>query len=156
MLIKHKAAKAALMEEEDKMRFSYDLEATFTEDERKADAKLKALYKELVTPYNNVVIRDFFDNKSRVENSKLFEVLNKMPKGAIHHIHTSAAMPVETYIKLTYEDIVYYNEREGLFKVFPQGGKMDGYLQCTEMRKFSESPEKYDQHLKEEILLLAE
>jgi len=134
MIARHKAAKAALIEEENKMRFSYDLEATFTDDERKADAKLKALYKDLVTPYNNVVIRDFYENKSRVENSKLFEVLNKMPKGAIHHIHTSAAMPVATYIKLTYEDIVYYNEREGLFKVFPQGGKQDGYLRCTEMR----------------------
>lgn len=105
------------------MRFSYDLEATFTDDERKADAKLKALYKELVTPYDNVIIRDFFQNKDRVEKSKLFQVLNKMPKGAIHHIHTSAAMPVETYVKLTYEDIVYYNERERLFKVFPQGGR---------------------------------
>jgi len=42
-----------------------------------------------------------------------------MPKGALHHIHTSAAPPVETYVKLTYDPIVYFNEREGLFKVFP-------------------------------------
>eukprot|EP00352_Strombidinopsis_acuminata_P001978 CAMPEP_0176402914 /NCGR_PEP_ID=MMETSP0126-20121128/49670_1 /TAXON_ID=141414 ORGANISM="Strombidinopsis acuminatum, Strain SPMC142" /NCGR_SAMPLE_ID=MMETSP0126 /ASSEMBLY_ACC=CAM_ASM_000229 /LENGTH=305 /DNA_ID=CAMNT_0017780839 /DNA_START=120 /DNA_END=1037 /DNA_ORIENTATION=- len=156
MLAKHRAAKAELIEEENKLRFSYDLEATFTDDERKADAKLKALYKELVTPNNNVVIRDFFENKARVENSKLFEVLFKMPKGAIHHIHTSAAMPVASYIKLTYEDIVYYNERECLFKVFPQGGRQDGYIRCVDMRSFHESAEAYDEHLKNQILLTAE
>lgn len=144
MLAKHRAVKADLMEQEKKLRFSYDLEASFTDDERKADAKLKALFKELVTPHDNVIVRDFFDVKPRVEKSKLFEVLNKMPKGAIHHIHTSAAMPVDTYVKLTYEDIVYYNEREGLFKVFPNGGKQDGYLRCVDMRQFHESAEEYD------------
>ena len=42
-----------------------------------------------------------------------------MPKGSIHHLHTSAAVPVDIYLKMTYEDIVYYNERDGMFKVFP-------------------------------------
>lgn len=66
-----------------------------------------------------MVIRDFYDNRAKVEDSKLFQVLNKMPKGAIHHIHTSAAPPIETYMSLTYDPIVFYNEREKLFKIFP-------------------------------------
>jgi len=36
----HRAAKAALMEEEAKMHFSYDLEAGLTKEERDADVKL--------------------------------------------------------------------------------------------------------------------
>lgn len=76
-----------------------------------------------------------------------------MPKGAIHHIHTTAAPPVGTYMELTYEDIVYYNDREMMFKVFPKHKKLDGYLQCTKMREFSKDKEAYDQSLKNAILL---
>ena len=44
-----------------------------------------------------------------------------MPKGAIHHIHTSAAPPVDVYVSLTHDPIVYYNEREKIFKIYPKG-----------------------------------
>ena len=79
-----------------------------------------------------------------------------MPKGAIHHLHTSAAPPVDVYLRLTYDPIVYFNEREGLFKVYPQHDKEDGYVSCVEMRNYSLTPEKYDEHLKNAILLTAE
>ena len=42
-----------------------------------------------------------------------------MPKGGLHHIHTTAAPSVDFYVKLTYNDSVYFNERENLFKVAP-------------------------------------
>jgi len=45
-----------------------------------------------------------------------------MPKGAIHHIHTSAAPPVDVYLSLTYDPIVYYSEREKIFRIYPKGG----------------------------------
>lgn len=102
----------------------------------------------------NIVLHDFYDNFKTVEESKLFEVLNKMPKGAIHHIHTSAAPPVDVYLSLTYDPIVYYNEREKIFKVFPVGCLTeDGYVSCVEMRNFSKDPKAFDNHLKDEILL---
>ena len=72
-----------------------------------------------------------------MENSRLFNALNLMPKGAIHHIHTTAANPVDAYLKLTYDERVYYNNREKLFKVFPKhDGVPEGYLKCTTMRDF--------------------
>jgi len=49
------------------------------------------------------------------------EILHKLPKGAIHHIHTSAAPPVHIYLKLTYDPIVYYNEKEKIFRIYPKG-----------------------------------
>ena len=76
------------------------------------------LKSKLVNPDFNVVIRDFFGNRKKVEESTLYTVLDKMPKGAVHHIHTSAAPPVDVYLELTRDPIVYYNEREKLFKVF--------------------------------------
>lgn len=42
-----------------------------------------------------------------------------MPKGGLHHVHTTAAPSVDFYLKLTYNDSVYFNEREKLFKVAP-------------------------------------
>lgn len=42
-----------------------------------------------------------------------------MPKGGLHHLHTTAAPAVEFYLKLTYNDSVYFNEREKMFKVAP-------------------------------------
>jgi hypothetical protein len=71
-----------------------------------------------------------------------------MPKGAIHHIHTSAAPPVEVYMKLTYDPIVYFNEREKIFKVFPNHEKEDGYVSCVEMRNFCKDPVAFDLNLK--------
>lgn len=52
-----------------------------------------------------------------------------MPKGAIHHVHTTAANPINAYLKLTYDDKVYYSQRDRLFKVYPKHtGVADGYL----------------------------
>ena len=85
----------------------------------------------------NRAIHSFFENKKIMETSNLFNALNHMPKGAIHHIHTTAANPIDTYLKLTYDDRVYYNNREKLFKVYPKhDGVPEGYVQCTTLRNF--------------------
>jgi len=77
-----------------------------------------------------------------------------MPKGAIHHIHTSAAPPVDVYVKLTYDPFVYFNERDAIFKVFPKEHQVeDGYLKCVTMRDFSKDPIEFDNNLRNRILL---
>ena len=102
----------------------------------------------------NRTIHDFFENKEVMENRELFRALNRMPKGAIHHIHTTAANPIDAYLKLTYDDRVYYNNREKLFKVYPKHqGVLDGYVQCTQLRSFYSSPAEFDAMVEDEILL---
>lgn len=102
----------------------------------------------------NRTIHDFFENKKVMETSDLFNILNTMPKGAIHHLHTTAANPIDAYLKLTYDDRVYYNNREKLFKVYPKHeGVLDGYVKCTDLRNFFSSPEEFDEMVKDEILL---
>jgi cell division protein YceG involved in septum cleavage len=76
-----------------------------------------------------------------------------MPKGALHHIHTTASPSVEEYIKITYDPCVAFNEREGLFKVLLGKEQLDGYLKCTEVRQFYKTNEEYDSILREAILL---
>mmetsp|Transcript_581 Transcript_581/g.939 ORF Transcript_581/g.939 Transcript_581/m.939 type:complete len:243 (+) Transcript_581:604-1332(+) len=80
-----------------------------------------------------------------------------MPKGGLHHVHTTAAPHVDVYIELTYDPVTYYNERSGLFKVFTSPAmKEDGFVQCQEMRSWYEDPKEYDNILKTQILLTRE
>ena len=57
----------------------------------------------------NFYLHNFFKNFKQLQESKLFKLLNTMPKGAIHHIHETAINPIETYIELTYDDRVYFS-----------------------------------------------
>lgn len=112
--------KQELMDIEKKMSFSYDLEATLTDEERAAEGILAQWRKkELKDDMYNIVIHDYFENFDKLRNSKIYEILDKMPKGALHHLHTSAAPSADAYVKLTYNDYVYFNEREKVFKVAP-------------------------------------
>ena len=77
-----------------------------------------------------------------------------MPKGGLHHIHTSAAPYVEQWIKLTYDPVVAYNEREGMFKVLLGHEQLDGYIKCVEVRNFYKDPKEYDDILRSQILLI--
>ena len=84
-----------------------------TDKEREANEILKALREEVANnEYMNRTIHNYFKNKKIMEESKLFKLLNSMPKGGIHHIHTTAAIPIDAYLKATYDERVYYSERE--------------------------------------------
>lgn len=64
-----------------------------------------------------------------METSELFRVLDAMPKGAVHHIHTTAAPPVDVYLEMTRHEYVYYNDREKVFRVYPEESmKEDGFV----------------------------
>lgn len=110
MLDEHKAKRKVLMEKEEKLHFSYGLEASLTDAERAADKLICSEREEIANnEFLNRTIHNYFENKAVMEGSKLFKMLNCMPKGAIHHIHTTAANPIDAYLKLTYDDRIYYS-----------------------------------------------
>ncbi len=115
------AKRQELIEIEKRMHFSYDLEASLTDEERAVDKILSQLkIKDGLKDDNyNAVIHDYFTNFEKLRKSNLYEVFDSMPKGGLHHVHTTAAPSVDFYVKLTYNDCVYFNEREKLFKVAP-------------------------------------
>jgi hypothetical protein len=118
---------------------------------------LKKFYGELVTEEYNPVIHDYNEVYPKLVQSNLFKMLMEMPKGALHHLHVTAGPSADTYVKLTYNPCVYFNQREMMFKVDPRCQlEEDGFIQCTEMRKFSRSPEYYDDKLKNFILVQKE
>ena len=110
---------------------------------------LKGLREEVANnEYMNRTIHNYFENKKIMETCKLFKFLNAMPKGGLHHIHTTAAIPLEAYLEATYDDRVYYSEREQLFKVYPLHKNVkSGFIQCNKLRQFSTSTEDFDKKL---------
>ena len=76
-------------------------------------------------------------------------------------MYTVAAPSIEFYLKLTYNESVYFNEREGLFKVAPvsdiaiiliqKGLNEGGFVKCAEMRRFWSTAEEFDQRLRDII-----
>ena len=76
-----------------------------------------------------------------------------MPKPAVHHLHTTAACPLDFLIKLTYYDYVYYNERTMLFKVSKKGIVQDGFIQVNTLRKYWGNAVDFDNYLKDIILV---
>jgi len=146
-----------MIAENDKKHFSYECKQQATEAERTANQKLQQLKESLVTPTYNVTIQDFYAVKAQIEASQLYSVLSKMPKGGLHHVHTTAAPHVEVFIELTYDPVTFYNERQGLFKVFTNyADKEDGFVQCIEMRRWYQNPKDYDDILRRQILLTRE
>lgn len=64
-----------------------------------------------------IIMGSYFDKKSIIENSKLYEAFNELPKPVLHHIHSTCLAPVDYLIKLTYNDYVYLNIRTNCFLV---------------------------------------
>ena len=156
MVAEHRAKKKEMMEKEEKNHFSYKLRATQTDDEKEANKKLQEMKNGFITPFYNITIHDFYENNETLKKSQLYKVLDSMPKGGLHHVHTTAAPHVDLYIEMTYNPVTYYNEREGLFKVFPDHEKEDGYEPCNKLREWFSSPEEYDERLRQQILLTRE
>ena len=73
----------------------------------------------------------YYDNYQNLKISKIYEALDYMPKPVIHHLHLTAAAPIDFLIRLTYKDYVYFNERDYLFKVSKKGIKEDGFIKVT-------------------------
>ena len=79
-----------------------------------------------------------------------------MPKGGHHHLHLTAACPVEYLIDLTYEDYVYYSEREGQNISKDGPSAQAGFIKCNSIRNFKSSAEEFDAMIKNKILLIRE
>lgn len=70
-----------------------------------------------------------------VKESKLYQVIDAMPKMAVHHLHSTCMAPLSCLIKLTYYDCVYLNERVRSFKIIKRGSVEEGYIQVNHLRK---------------------
>ena len=90
--------------------FSADIE--LKKIEINVERKLMMLRNELFEEDPTIVTGFYYDKHKKLQNSKLYDALKKMPKPAVHHCHLTAAAPLDYLIKLTYYDFVYYCARD--------------------------------------------
>lgn len=105
----HVENKKKLMLDDDKIHFSFDLEHTLTDEERRASEVLAHLKEQFKNPMYDATIHNFYSVKDELMKSKLYDLLNKMPKGGLHHIHTTAAVPLDAYFECTKDDATYFS-----------------------------------------------
>lgn len=77
---------------------------------------------------------NFKEKMDKIMKSPLFECLHRMPKPVIHHLHMTAAVSCEFLLTLTYEDYVYFSEKDNNFKVTTKGVDEPGYMKVNTLR----------------------
>lgn len=95
--------------------------AILSDDEKKCDAKISKLRAQFIeecdgnVPYNVDTLND-----KRIENSELFKVLRKLPKGADLHVHGLCLMPAKEFVDylLTNDDVTVCTQGEDRGKLF--------------------------------------
>ena len=79
-----------------------------------AQKKLAAMRTNLLQKDPTINTGNYYEKLPGLLASELYDCLNVMPKPAIHHIHLTAACPLDFLVKkLTYYDYVYFNQSEG-------------------------------------------
>ncbi len=96
----YEAQRKELIKTDQSLRFSADL--VLTPNEQLLNEKLVALRTSMKHGYDSLGFfppaQPFLKYKSHVEETKLFQLLRKMPKGGIHHLHPSAGVDFQWLI----------------------------------------------------------
>jgi hypothetical protein len=85
-------------------------ELVLVEKAMKVEKKMAKLRKQMFEEDDCIITGDYYSKLEKLKASPLYDCLNMMPKPAVHHIHLTAACPVEFMVeKLCYYDFVYFN-----------------------------------------------
>ena len=78
-----------------------------------AQKKLIEMRSKLLHDDPTINTGSYYEKLPKLLESGLYDCLASMPKPAVHHIHLTAACPIDFLVqKITYYDFVYYNEKE--------------------------------------------
>ena len=146
-----------LIEADKAQRFSADV--VLNPEELKLNEKLIALRKRMKREYDSLGVfppaQPFEKYKDHVEQTTLFKLLQKMPKGGIHHLHPAAGVDFEWLIDKTIQEpksYVYWEKSsaeyiKGQIEFFGEKKVPSGFYSISEL-------DKNNTHFKEELLQL--
>ncbi|XP_044729117.1 adenosine deaminase 2-like [Chrysoperla carnea] len=136
-------ARTELQDAEEKMHLGYKLELTSKEklvNSKLMEAKHAELKHGLETPVDFLPSMNFLKAKSGIEQSKVFEIIKKIPKGAVLHSHDTAMVSTEFLYNLTYTNDLFIcitkNTKEIRFKFATEKPKKTE--ECDEWNLLSE------------------
>lgn len=107
----------------------------------------------IANPENCLVSNHFFKCRKRIQQSKIFKIIQKLPKGASLHAHDTALASQEYVYSLTLRDNLYFCEDNDKFrlKFFYPKSVPDKWESVAERRK---SDSKFDTFLRSKLTLV--
>lgn len=157
----HSIVKSQILKDEFKMTIGGNL--TLNADEILANNKLM-LWKhtEVDEGFENPdyfnFSRHYFEYQNDIRNSKVYQFIRSMPKGAALHVHTSLMMDADYIMTLTYEDHLYICLEDEFIKLLftdgvPQRPCSTKWELLSDVRNATENLEDFDANLKKYFTL---
>nr|XP_021189481.2 adenosine deaminase 2 isoform X1 [Helicoverpa armigera] len=136
------------------------------EDENKANDvlmrwKMRELNDSYINPQHFNFSKHYFSYKKDIEDSKVYQIIRRMPKGAVLHVHSSLMLHADMLVKLTYEDHLYachtYDDLKLQFsETTPERPCQSKWTLVSDMRNSSGDPAAFDSQLKKYFTLYRE
>ncbi|XP_068623735.1 adenosine deaminase 2-like [Battus philenor] len=102
--------------------------------------------------------KHYFAYRGDIAKSKVYQIIRKMPKGAVLHIHSSLMLSADQMLDLTYEDHLYICFADELQIQFssetPQKPCPVNWILLSELRNSSDNVTALDESLKKHFTLL--
>ncbi|KAJ8712741.1 hypothetical protein PYW08_008045 [Mythimna loreyi] len=123
---------------------------------------MKWKMKELNTSHDDPLHFNFsehyFSYKKNIEKSKVYQIIRRMPKGAVLHVHSTLMLHADILIKLTYENHLHVcYENEGILLYFsestPKLGCPSNWALVSDLRNSSGDPVAFDSQFKKYFTL---
>lgn len=101
----------------------------------------------------------YFTYKNKIRDSKVFEIIKAMPKGAALHVHDMALMGPDYIVNITYLDHLYvcFDRDQVRFKFsnkLPINGCYYSWQLMSEARSSSEDSKKFDEDLRKNFTIV--
>ncbi|KAH8266128.1 hypothetical protein KR038_006012, partial [Drosophila bunnanda] len=159
----YKTLRSAFFRYEESRSLGHDLELTPREikaNETIMKAKLHEYTEGLITPHLFNPAQHIFDVLEGIQKTDLFQLLKKMPKGAVLHAHDTALCSTKAILKLTYYDDLYACQQNGdlaisalrFSKALPEARQDCQWSLLTELRS-KYTADKVDEYLEERLTL---
>ncbi|KAF5299661.1 hypothetical protein FQA39_LY11456 [Lamprigera yunnana] len=100
--------------------------------------------------------RHFFESRTNIEKSKVFDFIRQVPKGAALHGHDTALLSFEGLYNLTYEDNLYACTINGRLKLKFQSTSAGEECEWKLLKDLREINSSYDQWLQSQLTLVTD
>ena len=114
-------ARRALLEQQDQAQW-FDQDITLNQEEQQLDLRIRQLRDSMIAVYKEQHFfppaRYFFQSKSHIKETKLFQLIRQMPKGGILHLHGAAAGNAQWVVDKVVNDpnaYIYWEQKQDDF-----------------------------------------
>ncbi|XP_033208164.1 adenosine deaminase 2-like [Belonocnema kinseyi] len=154
--------RANLIHAEKKIAFGGDISLTKNEmltNRTLMSAKLKEIQEGFSDPNKFFPRANFLTVKNKIEKSKVFQIIKKMPKGALLHAHDLGTVSHEFVLRnLTYRSDLYVCQSEGGLKLmfFKTPGKNCHWELLSELRNTPAKEIQINKRILEEMTMMTD